>query len=365
MVTAREVRYGVDLAQSTHPPQDIAQEQIPGCSDSHAISEGYREDPLACIDATMKEDEGESCELHIYEHRYNSRGMMVAVEVGAMERLPFEASVNPQAALVLIRTYDQAKSLKGTTLQIRSPYMKKALRDVIKTYPGVNFDSAGPVLISGSSAPHCVFHYRRELENYAVASEDDDIKEHIIFLLAYMIRAVRKETDNCRAMMELSPKEMLRFDDLWMAFRPGDLVCFTEGNFKLPSIMRLRSFDRVCMQPTPSSAETIHWQVAGEVMDCDGTHVAISITSLKLSKYDGYRALGELDIMPLKYSEDETQIRKELYLRGKKWLALTGPFYHRSYSGDVCLIALDDSSNRGGFPPVSQYGRCIAFVKYR
>jgi hypothetical protein len=354
-----------------YPLQDTVQEQASLLGGSDAITEGYREDPLACMDATLEQDEGELCELHVYEHRYNRSGVMVAVEVGAMDQLPFEASVNPQAALVLVRTYDQAKALKGTTLQIRSPYMKKALRDVIRAYPGVNFDSMGPVLISGSSAPHCVFHYRHELEQYAVASEDDDIREHITFLLAYMARAIRKETSNCRAMMEPSPKEVLRFDDLWMAFRPGDLVCFSEGHFNMPSIMRLRSFDRVGRpqapsqfalgQFTPVQIDIVYsWQVVGEVIDCDGLHVSFSIVSLPLSKYDGYRALDELGIMPLKYSEDETQVREDLHLRGEKWLALTGTYHHRSYSGDVRLTELGDSSSSGESPPVSQYGRCIS-----
>jgi hypothetical protein len=294
------------------------------------------EDTLAYVDEIPDDEEGEICELHVYERRYNSKGVCVTVEVGAMDQLPIDLQPPSLAALVLTRHYNTAKELIDTLLEIKSPYMKKALKDVIKTYPEVNIGTEGAVQINGTSAPHCIFHYRYELEQYAEVSEDADIKEHVGFMLKYMERAMRKELSSWQAMMERNEQMPgLTFDDLWMAFRPGDLIYFQDNRVKAPAIMRLQRFEKTVVEHTHGISE--YWYALCGVMDCDGDFVLSTATSMIINKYQGYRALETLEAFPLRYHRDEAQVRQTLLKRGKRWLALTGTHY-RAYAGSAGLF---------------------------
>jgi hypothetical protein len=298
------------------------------------------EDTLAYVDEISDDEEGEICELHVYERRYNSKGVSVTVEVGAMDRLPTDLQLNPLAALVLVRYYNTAKELTSTLLEIRSPYMKKALKEVIGSYPEVNIGTEGAVQISGAGAPHCIFHYRHELEQYAETSEDEDIKEHVGFMLNYMGRAMRKELNSWKAMMERNQRTPgLAFDDLWMAFRPGDLLYLRDNGLQAPILMRLRKFEMTRVKGSHATSE--YWTFHCDMMDCDGDNVLSMATATTIHKYQGYRALDTLEAFPLKYHKDEAQVRKNLLQRGKRWLALTGK-HHRSYAGTAGMIKFSD-----------------------
>lgn len=302
-------------------------------NDSEPISE--LEDPLACLDDTLEDEGGEFCELHVYEHRYNSRGVRVTLQVGASDQLPIETHRNPHAALVIDRSYDYSRALESTSLEIRSPYMRKAMQDVIGAYPGVNLDSTGILQLEGIDEPRCLFHYRHELRMYAERSGDDDMKEHVDFLLRYMARSMQKEMTSWQALMESNEKSPgLEFANLWMAFRPGELLCWGEECIGGQHVVRLRTFELKRTKATHGISE--YWLLNTEMMDCNGEYVSFTNEVMTIHKYDGYRPLVDLSIFPLKYHKDEAQLRSEILNRGKVWLSLVG-VHHRSYRGTAQL----------------------------
>ena len=342
-LTVAELR----LFNSDDPTHDNDFDEYPDTysDDFTKLSDSFEEyseaDPLACLDDTLDDEAGEICELHVYENRYNSRGLMVTLRVGAMDELPAEILRNPHAALVLVRTYDQSRTLKNTTLEIRSPYMRKALQDVIGSYPGVNLDSVGIIQISGPDVPRCLFHYRQELHEYAEASNDDDIQEHVGFLLKYMARAMHKEMSSWQTLMESSEKRPgLEYADLWMAYRPGDLLFSLLESDGGPQICRLRNME-MTRQETGSGQFAEVWVLYGEVLDCTGEYVSYADYSTHIPKYDGYRPLGELLMFPLRYHSDEARIRDEQLKQSKYWLSLVG-VHHRSYTGLAQLKKMND-----------------------
>src|SRR5450432_53924 len=85
-----------------------------------------------------KEGAGLKCAMKTYEYRYNSKGERVMLQVG-MRRLESDKNWDLAFAFVLTRYYDKYQELEKTQLDIRSPYIKKALQDTIVRYPGVNF----------------------------------------------------------------------------------------------------------------------------------------------------------------------------------------------------------------------------------
>src|ERR1700753_3683867 len=83
--------------------------------------------------------EGRVCDLHTYDARTNSKGHIVYLQTGWQYQDEPEADKTHHIALVLTRFWE-GKELERTELQVRSPYIKRAMREVIKSYPGVNIN---------------------------------------------------------------------------------------------------------------------------------------------------------------------------------------------------------------------------------
>lgn len=313
------------------------------------VSETSAHDPLAALDGLSDDEGGEICELHVYENRYNSNGFMINLQVGAMDELPTERRRNPHAALVVERTYTISRTLQNTLLEIRSPHMRKAMKSVIGTYPGVNLDAVGMIQISGANLPYCLFHYRHQLQEYAQTSEDDDFQEHMNFLLRYIAKTMQKEITSWQTLMESNEKKPgLDYADLWMAFVPGDLLFSSNVCPDSPHILRLKSMQ---FEPTESSARGISppgipgqmvpaqgrlacWLITCETIDCNGEYVSYVSKTIEIPQYAGYCALVDLPVYPLKYHANEAQLRDSFLKRGKDWLSLVG-VHHRSYTGSA------------------------------
>jgi predicted Zn-dependent protease with MMP-like domain len=300
------------------------------------------------------ENLGEICELHVYETRFNSKGEEVVLQVGAKEDLDLEEIRSPDVALVLMRNYDEFKALKDTTLEIRSPYIKKAMADVIGDYPGVDIGTSGILKIYGK--PHCLFHYRNELYAYAQASDDEDVKEHITYLLRYMRQALRKEITSYETHMEANAENPgLDFDNLWMAFRPGDLLYHTingEGQ-----VCRLKSIG-IQLDPKRPIRYAKYWNVECEIINCDGEDFIYSWDSTSIFTYDGYRSLCDLNIIPLRLHKDQLHIRESLLARGKRFLALLG-VHHRNYRGTARFFKEVDYDDDVMYETLEVSGSCF------
>lgn len=68
----------------------------------------------------------------MYQSRIDTRGERVLLQVGAKSDFEKLRPLSHAAALVLTRFYSESKELMETSLAIRSPYLKKALREIVK-----------------------------------------------------------------------------------------------------------------------------------------------------------------------------------------------------------------------------------------
>ncbi|KAF2105451.1 P-loop containing nucleoside triphosphate hydrolase protein [Lophiotrema nucula] len=313
-------QYGIEDVTLSHESQEDEDVGKRSVASSTEIT-----DTLAGLDEPTADDngEGEICELHVYETRFNSKGEPVVLQVGTMDQLALEPKRSPDAALILIRHYNIARSLERTTLEIRSPYMRTALRKVIKSYPDVSFDSTSNFVIPGP--PRCLFHYRHELLAFAQASKNENIEEHVDFLLRYMARALRKEISSYDLLLDGNANGPgLEYDHLWMAFRPGDLLYEKiDGEDR---ICRLRSMSPVRYH-LDGQYYREYWSLFAEIIQCDGDNFGYTRTYATIEKYDGYRPLRNLDIFPLIYHEEVDRIRSDVVARGKVYLSLLGVHY--------------------------------------
>ena len=283
------------------------------------------------------EDEGQKCELHTYERRFNTRGEPVLLQSGCKTELEGETESSVEAALVLTRFYDISRNLELTRLNINSPHIKAALREVVRSYPGVNIESSGPISIFGE--PQCLFHYRCELEAHASMLKDQIAKDHVTFCLQYMTRFLRKEILSYQNTMQ--DKDILpglEFQALWMAFKPGALL-----------YQKVKSVDVICrlrrMYKCKPADLLPFWQLETEVLMCTGKTLDFIYHTVDISHYDDYKPLKELKIFPLEYHHRQKSIKASILQRGKKYVSLRG-IHHCSYESlaDVFESGTDSQS---------------------
>ena len=291
-------------------------------------SSGEEVDPLRVLEKVRgaEDSEGQACEIHMYQVRYDSRGERVCLQTGSRTELVWEKEPSHEAALVVTRFYSPLKELQITRLAIQSPYIKTALRDVVGSYPGTDINSNGPIYLFDE--PRCLFHYHDELEAYAIAAKEENARRHVNFCLQYMAKILRAEISAYDSMMKneaVTPG--LEHRHLWMAFKPGALLYQRYEGHDI--ISRLREIQRLKIKDLPDV-----WIVVAERIECSGDSFGFVANNVTIANYDGYKPLTELDIFPLKYHVEQERIKDNLITRGRIYVSLCG-IHHKLYEGPM------------------------------
>lgn len=280
-------------------------------------------DPFASIESIpANKGRGEICELHTYDSREDSRGEIVILRTGSKSEIDFEHERSPEAALVLTRYFTFLKEIYSTELEIKSPYIKAAFEEIAGSYPGVNFGSDSSMTVFDE--PQCLFHYRKELKDYAETCSNPRAKEHVLFCLKYMARCLRSQISAYNTMMENNERAPgLEFRNLWMVFRPNDLLYTTEKGTGM--VLRLKRMEMI--EKTGKADSHDKWTLTIERIQYDGTTFGRTHTKVNITEYHGYKALSELPVYPLQYHKEKEIIREELIIRGKRFVSLAGVHY--------------------------------------
>jgi len=296
-------------------------------ADGDVVDPPVNQDPFAYVGKTTADEfpstQGELCELHSYDSRFNSKGEQIVLRTGSKYDFENEAIKSPEAALVLTR-YISLGKVHSTSLEIRSPYIKKALKEVIGSYPGVNIDSERSVRLYDK--PKCLFHYRLELEKYAEASDDAPMNQHVAFCLGDMERALSKELSIYNSVMAgNTAMPRLNFDELWMAFKPGSLIYMRDQDSEY--VYKFRDMDE-----DEDNRGRRFWALEVDGVESNGKTFGLVERICHIHRFDGYKPLTDLAIFPLVLHPEVDRIREKLLARGKKYVAHSGTHY-RMYDG--------------------------------
>jgi hypothetical protein len=129
-----------------------------------------------------------ACELQTFEARYNAKGeRVVPLSVDSKKHFEPPKQEGHESALVLTKFFDKDKQIEYTELEIRSPYVKAALKAVVPEFRDINIRVKKIVL---RDQPECLFHYRRELQEYGATLQDP---EAVKKLLRYMYKVLQSE----------------------------------------------------------------------------------------------------------------------------------------------------------------------------
>lgn len=288
-------------------------------------------DPFAFAKAQV-DDSGDGpgliCEMKAYEARYDLRGKHVILQVGKSRDLRTEGDSDRDSALVLTSYFDRLEQLDYTELEIRSPHVIAALREVVVEYPGIYLEGR-KITIRG--LPKCFFHYREELQAYSIALQDPLAIKHLVFVLDYMYQTLHNELISYYHLM-LTPSSSpgLEFVNLWMAFRPGDLVYRRIDHIDI--VYRLKNMTRCTC--TKRHCWFSRWAVTVERLDYDGSNFGYAKEDIYIRPYKNYKRIDELPIFPFEYHSNKEAISKALVARGRKFINLKG-IHHQYYEGTV------------------------------
>jgi hypothetical protein len=282
--------------------------------------------PAVFSDAKRSPDEDEDptrglrLDVKMYEARYNWENKRIKLNAGTKRTAWVPPDEDQESALSVARYYDHDKELEFTEMEVRSPHIRRALREVVKKYPRMTFDT-GKIIIRNE--PRCIFHFRNELREYGMNLTDVVAAEHLMFFLNYMYNSLTREMTSFYTFME-SPVAApgIEFEFLWMAFKPGELIVQTRKD--VHQILRVKSVDKIFLA----------WQVNSETIVYDGESFGFTTYSIRIPRYEGYKPLMDLRVCPLSYHPTGETIRNSLITRGHKYVDLKD-VSHRKYSGTV------------------------------
>ena len=289
----------------------------------------FRPFPKDTADEETPNDGGLTCELKTFESRYNWKGEKVLLSVGSREKMDAPDHVAHDSALVLTRYYNKDKENDRTEMEIRSPHLKKAFKEVVPEYKDLNIQTKNITL---SDDLRYFFYYRTELQEYGCNLEDHTAIEHLMFALTYMYGALERELHTYYNFVEV-PYSLpsIDFTNLWMVFRPGDYF-YT----KFAEIEKVTKILRISRSKLWTGG--FQWLISGLGISYDGRDFGSVTGSTLLRPYNGYKPLTDLIAKPLNYHPDKKSIIERMVQRGKKYTSLHGT-HHREYDGTAEALA--------------------------
>lgn len=187
----------------------LQQERATPESQDEEEKQPTQEEELAAV--VLKEEEpgsdGEECEMHVYESKYDTRGEQVILRAGTKSEINPPKPKSHRACLVLTREYDRRAKVLCTGLEIQSRHLIRVLPKVVGNYPGVDFTAKTVRL---TEPPECLFHYQDELRRHAQESNNEQEKSHVRLCLQYMEKTFHREIK----MPKLSKSPELEYRDL-------------------------------------------------------------------------------------------------------------------------------------------------------
>lgn len=285
----------------------------------------------------------QKAEVREYVARYNLKGErdLKLVKEEDKKKDDDEDDERAKYAMRSEKYYAREGSLESRSLSIYSTHIHKALREVVREYPGFNLQ-ADPIILEGRL--ECVFHYRKELAKYRDDLQDPVAKLHVSLLLSYMAKDLRQEIRSFEANIESSPQHpTTEFNILWIIFKAGDLVITGKGPKK-----RVLKLQRTYFQ----CGSECKWWIYARTLDHDGDAYGYVELSFTVPMFAGTRLISKLDIYPFQYCPDKAAIRDQLIVRGKKFCSLVGCHY-MNYSG--LAKALGNKRKVGNWGQLDEY----------
>jgi hypothetical protein len=229
-----------------------------------------------------------------------------------------EAAENDETAKFAIvvrkkKSSDSRKKLEADSLIVQSPWLRKALSEILKDYPGVTCELQRLIF----EAPFRPFVHRwagflKYLERQDL---DDKTGEHLRLLHDILQEEIGTQI---KEFQDFVLNGVITFQLLWMIFQPGSVVVAAH---KGP----LSAFE--VRDTAYATGQCPGFIVDVECVDWDGTQFGRSEESLSIPRFQGTRKISSLQAVPLSLRADKEELKLRLIERGKEFKSLADYCY--------------------------------------
>lgn len=248
-----------------------------------------------------------------------------------------------------IKSPDSRKKLEAESIVIQSPWLKDALGDILKDYPGVACELKR--LEFGAPFEPFVHRWVEFVAYMKKPSLNAKTKEHLEILhgiLQYEIGHTLK------AFEDYVVNGVITFGHLWMIFQPGSVILSPHNG-------PLSAFELIETEYRENQCGKFLY-LRSDCVDYSGKHFGRYSEGLQIPEFIGTKKITTLSAFPWAFHEQKEAIRTALIKRGQKFETLGGHHY-KEYSGSA--ITWDQESRE---VPIQVTGRIIvdidSFNKY-
>ncbi|TKW56190.1 ATP-dependent zinc metalloprotease FtsH [Colletotrichum tanaceti] len=247
-----------------------------------------------------------------------------------------------------VKSNDSRKKLEADSIVIQSPWLKKALAEILDGYTGV----ACELDRLEFEAPFRPFVHRwtefrayldKKKEEVVVDDDDDDrTREHLVILhdiLQYEIG------HSIKAFEDYVAKGVITFEHLWMLFQPGAVVLAAhKGPQSAFELDETEYMENQCGK---------FLQLRADCVDYGGKTFGRHREKINVPEFLGTKKITGLNAYPWAFHPDREALRAALVRRGGLFEELAGHHY-KQYSGTA--ITWDREGNE---VPIQVEGRVV------
>lgn len=258
---------------------------------------------------------------NLYEAKPDHRGRSTWVDKypDDLEEVAENAETARYALIIRNKKcYDGRKKLQIDSIVVQSPLLKKALRYVLKDYPGITTLLARLTF----AAPFEPFIHRwSRLIEVMENEEDPQTKEHISLFYKTLQGELQ---DDLKARDDFLLHGITTFDECWMIFEPGSMIFNTSGGHK--SVIRLSDASYA------THNNGLAFRLNCKLIDWDGENFGYKTTVILIFDFGGTTKITNLKAFPLKFHPAIDKVTEELHRRGKAFEHLQG-YHFKAYQG--------------------------------
>ena len=268
-------------------------------------------------------------ELKHIDRKLTDKGQVYYSET-VEEEIPDQVDWWSKFAILLVRHFSSDNSyVQKVSLQVNSQRLKDILKDTIKSFPGISFETKN---ITIDKPCRVLFHYRHELENAAKDLEEgSEAAEHLDLLLDFINEEFKETIETTDNLLE---QGMINYQNIWTIFRPGDTVYAPV--FGQPRAFKLNSYGFSC-DPPGLALNT-------EYVDFDGEDLGTRSSGRLIPAFSGSMKISELSAFPIKWHPKKDEVTQGLLARGRLWEKHAG-MHFCEYKG-IALEMLGCDLNR-------------------
>ncbi|KAI5866491.1 P-loop containing nucleoside triphosphate hydrolase protein [Durotheca rogersii] len=284
---------------------------------------------------------GERCEFIAY-HEIVKHGQ-TSTEPASDPFGRYDSGSQDGAYALVIRRRFQENEPSRTALQVNSPFIRKAFREVIKSYVAVPSDFTSTVELHSPFG--MLVHYWDELEAYRRLATDVIEREHLGLLFEFMEHEVKPQRERALKMIQ---KCQIAYDNAWIIYRPGDVMYVEVEGHPWLMVCRKTAYEvdhvsgpyfEVCCSYTDDSGVT-----TGQA-----EHIIVMNQRAKFPAGSAV-LITDLDVYPRTFAREGDSLEARLKVRGEKFLLLK----------DTTTVAYDGAAEWLKEPPYDYYdpSRC-------